>query len=56
MSDQEKKQETSISPQPGAEKKKETSKKETSELSEEELGKASGGAKVELFLEGNKKF
>ena len=38
MSDQEKKQETNISPQPDAE-----DKKQASELSEEELKKVSGG-------------
>jgi bacteriocin-like protein len=54
MNDQEKKQDTTISPQPDAE-----NKNESGELSEEELKKVSGGAtgvKGDVTTEGHEKW
>ena len=45
MSDQEKKQETNIPPQPDAESEQNKTKLPKSELSEQELEKVSGGVK-----------
>jgi hypothetical protein len=50
MSDQEKNQETTISPQPDAENKKKGTKPAQGELTDQELDKVSGGIQIDSIV------